>query len=220
MNRLIGIKDILFIKVRERLNPVLGPIRRKSIINKKFTIISNNCWAGHVYRYFSLPYLTPTVGLYFFSEDYVRFLENLKEYLSMKLEFIQLEDSKYYEVLIERGGKDVSCPIGKLGDIEIVFLHYKTKEEAYEKWNRRVSRICWDNLFVKMSEQNNCSVDLMKRFEQLPYKKVLFTSKDYNFPSQVVYTEFLGKGQVLNDTTHFRRYINLPKWLNSNIVEK
>ena len=40
------------IKFREETNPYLGPLRRK-VLEKadkdKFTIISNNCWGGHLY---------------------------------------------------------------------------------------------------------------------------------------------------------------------------
>lgn len=211
----MSLLDVIQIKIREKLNPYLGPHRRKKLHNSHFTIISNNCWAGHVYRYFSLPYSTPTVGLYFFSEDYIKFLENLKEYLNKDLEFIKINESRFCNILKERGGKNSTCPIGKLGDIEIIFLHYKTEEEALEKWNRRKSRIYWDNIYVKMAEQNNCSMAHMERFEMLTFeKKILFTSKDYGLPSQVIYKEYAEEGQVTNDTTHFRRYINIVEWLN------
>ena len=39
------------------------------------------------------------------------------------------------------------CPIGILDDIEVIFLHYKSEDEAYQKWNRRKERIVWDNIF-------------------------------------------------------------------------
>ena len=37
----------------------------EKLLNKKFTIISNNCWGGWVYREFAVPYQTPTIGLFF-----------------------------------------------------------------------------------------------------------------------------------------------------------
>lgn len=34
------------VKIREKLNPVFAPFRRKKLIADDFTIISNNCWGG------------------------------------------------------------------------------------------------------------------------------------------------------------------------------
>lgn len=44
--------------------------------------------------------------------------------------------------------------IGKLDDIEVVFLHYKSEEEAYQKWNRRKKRINYNNLIFKFNDMN------------------------------------------------------------------
>lgn len=51
--------------LREKTNRCLGRARLKRLRSTDFTVISNNCWAGTVYRYFNLPYLSPTCGLYF-----------------------------------------------------------------------------------------------------------------------------------------------------------
>ena len=88
---------------------------RMRIKERDFTIISNNCWAGKVYQYLGMPYLTPTVGLYFFAEDYIKFVSNLKYYLSLELRFITALDSRYREVLQER--KHDMVPIAVLDDV-------------------------------------------------------------------------------------------------------
>ena len=63
-------------RVHRKLNSILDrhlkSPRRKYLRNTDFSIICNNCWAGYVYRRFGLPYLTPTVGLYFFPEDFLK----------------------------------------------------------------------------------------------------------------------------------------------------
>lgn len=101
--------DKIKIKGREFLNPYLAPLRRRLLLIKggvlPFTIISNNCWGGHVYRYFDLPYDSPTIGLYFFSSDYLKFVSNLHFYLNQELQFISYTESKYKEPLIIRGEK-------------------------------------------------------------------------------------------------------------------
>ena len=122
------------VKIRERMNLYLGQYRKKKLLDENVTIISNNCWGGHVYRYLGIEYLSPTIGLYFFADDYVKFCRNLKYYIGQELQFISVDKSKHKDNLIERNTK---CPIGVLDDIEVVFLHYKSEQEALEKWNRR-----------------------------------------------------------------------------------
>jgi len=160
------------IKIREILNPIIGPIRRDVLVNKgailPFTIISNNCWGGHVYRFFAESYASPTIGMYFFTPDYIKLLNNLEYYFNLPLDFITYKESKYKNKLEEYGGDNLSCPIGKLDDIECIFLHYSTQQEAKDKWERRKKRINWDNLYVKMSEQNLCTEEHLKAFDLLP----------------------------------------------------
>lgn len=202
------------VPIRERLNPYLGQVRIKKISNPEFTIISNNCWGGHVYRYFDLPYLSPTVGLYFFADDYVRFVGNLQHYLSCPLDFIPVERSRHY---LELNGQGTThAPIGVLGnDVEIVFLHYHSEEEALQKWNRRCCRIHWGNIILKFSEQNCATVDHLRQVDALPFKKkLIFTTRDYGLESQVIFREWLNAKQVYNDTIHFRRYVDLVKLIN------
>lgn len=205
--------DTLKIKIREELNPYFGKYRAEKLNNKQFTIISNNCWGGHVYRFFNLPYDSPTIGLFFFSEDYIKFITNLKHYIESELKFIKCSESKYYDQISKAHKENI--PIGLIDDVEIIFLHYHSEEEARVKWNRRKERIHWDNLYFKMSEQNLCSIDLLQKFDDFPSEnKFVFVSTDYRLKSQIVFKDWLGRGEVPNDTTNFRRYINVINWLN------
>lgn len=71
-------------------------LRRKKLNKDDFTIISNNCWGGMIYESYNLKKQSPTVGLFFMATDYLKFLMNLKEYLTHgELIFINPEDSKY-----------------------------------------------------------------------------------------------------------------------------
>lgn len=208
------------IKLREKLNPYLGPLRRcLGGVKTPFTIISNNCWGGHVYRYFNMPYDSPTIGLFFESTDYIKFISNLKHYINQELQFITLEESRNKDLLIRQNSD--KCPIGVLDDIEIYFLHYKTQEEAFEKWNRRKARIHWNNLYFKMTEQNGCTIEQIRQFDKLPYKdKFIFVHKNYGIPSQVLFKDFEDEEYVLNDTMRFRHYINLINWINHKPFKK
>ena len=125
---------------------ITAPTRRKKIKDCSFTIISNNCWAGDVYRYFGLSYQTPTVGMYFFAEEYIKFLSNLIHYLDCELQQLNVNDSKYKDTIVELGQGNKL--LAKLDDVEIVLLHYPNWDEAKEKWERRAKRINFDNLIV------------------------------------------------------------------------
>ena len=80
--------------------PLTKTQRRKKLREDNFTIISNNCWGGHVYRYFNMPYDSPTIGLFFESTDYIKFISNLKHYINQELRFITFEESRNKDMLI------------------------------------------------------------------------------------------------------------------------
>ena len=203
--------------LREKINPYMKKYRQKKIHGSQVTIISNNCWAGHVYRYFGMEYCSPTIGLYFYAPDYVKFCSRLRYYMDQDLRFIDREESKYRDDLIK---KNENSPIGVLGDVEIVFLHYKSREEAYEKWNRRKKRIVWDNIVFKMSEQNQCTIEDIKKFSELPEeRKFCFVSREYGYKTDVLYAlpgEDCVPGTVPIDTILFRKYVDLANFINGD----
>lgn len=195
--------------------------RRQKLKYKDFSIISNNCWAGTaVYQPFGLKYNTPTVGLFFMDEDYVRFLEKLEWYVAQPLEFISAKESRYYQKLTQNGGKEILYPIALIGgDVEIHFMHYSSQEEALEKWNRRIKRINWNRLIVKMSIRDNGYDidDIIDRFTKLPYKnKVCFTPKKVN-REQIVFVPELHVLNILggDETECTLKHINLIQFVDS-----
>lgn len=144
-----------------------------------FSIICNNCLGGFIYQYYDIEYRTPTLGLFIPARDYVKFLADIKSYLSTKLEFITPKQSRDYESFKQIEDK-MTFPIARLGDIEVFFMHYKDKEEAESKWYRRINKIKWDDLIVIMAENESCNYDVVKQFDSLPFKnKVSFTTIDY-----------------------------------------
>lgn len=185
---------------------------RKKIKSRDFTIISNNCWGGKVYQYFDMPYLTPTVGLYFFTDDYLRFVSNLEYYLSLELMFISIDNSHHRDELLK---KKRVCPIGILGDVEIVFLHYKTETEAKEKWNRRKERINLDNLYFKISRQNSCTEEHLKSFANLPYahKIIINSRKKPLYSCEYYWNGPTNEQGIIGDTEPFPGNIRLTKIL-------
>lgn len=187
---------------------------KRKLKNRDFTIISNNCWAGSVYRYFDLPYQTPTVGLYFFAEDYLKFISDLRYYLSLDLEFIDYSQSKYKDVL-EKRNHNIK-PIARLDDVEIVFLHYKTPEEAKEKWERRKERVNYDNMIIKFSQMNLCTRKELEKFDEFLFDKkfVFVTERNHKLNSGMYFSGYEGKEEIIIDSKPFPKDINILKLLN------
>lgn len=207
---------LIHVDSREWLNSYLSKYRQKKIKGTDFTIISNNCWGGHVYRKYGINYNTPTVGMYFFPEEYLKFLSNLKVNVDLPITFIPSEKSKYFKRLQEL--KQTNVPIALLGgEIEIVMLHYHSEDEVIKKWNRRKTRINWEHLLVKNTLQNGMTMEQVKQFDELPFKhKIIFVpQKMDNIPSAIWYKSDCREGQVWDDIINFDKYVNLKKLINS-----
>lgn len=145
-------------------------INKKNIgrlTNTNPTIICSNCNGGILLHDLKLRFLTPTVNMFMYPKDFLMFLSDLHYYLS--------EDAE----LVLDGYAVEGYPIGRLIDIHIHLMHYKTFEEAKMKWDERSKRIQWDNIFAMMSERDGCTYEDMIFFDKLPYKKVIFTHKEY-----------------------------------------
>ena len=161
---------------------------------------------------------TPTVGLFFTSKDYLKFISNLKYYLSLKLEFIDYNNSKNIDFLAENDIKK-NIIIGVLDDIEIYFLHYKNPEEAFDKWERRKKRINYQKIIFKFNDQNGCNLDDLNTFLNLPYKnKIFFTVKNWKINNQSIIKIFqlINKKYILASHEPFGNNIqfNVNKFIN------
>jgi uncharacterized protein (DUF1919 family) len=199
------------------IDRICARYERNKIKNINFSIIGNNCLVVGVYHKFGLKYTTPTVGLVFFSEDYIRFLENLEYYLKQPLIF--KKTSKFAEANMLRETKQY--PIGVLpDDIEIHFMHYKSQEEAIEKWNKRVKRINFENLFIIYSDGDRFKEELLSRYEMLPYAhKIFFSSKPMGNRDYVVVVRDYENERRIGDSTRnrkYEKYVDLVKWLNGD----
>lgn len=210
-------KEKIIKKIRDFSHSLLSGFHRSLLKDKSFTIISNNCWGGICYEYFGLVKNSPTVGCFFFADDYLRFVKDLKMYMSKGIEFISIDESLHRDWLLE---KKITCPIGKIGDVEIIFQHYKNSSIAKEKWERRVKRINWNNLIFKFSQMNECSPLHLVSFEKmsLPGKKLMFVNNpNHNFNCGVYYPGFENDAEIDNDTFYWNRYINIIKFLNQSV---
>lgn len=215
----------LRLKILELWRIGLAKQRKKYLKFENFTIISNNCWGGMVYESYDLPKNSPTVGLFFVALDYIEFLSDLKGYINGKLTFIKPEESRWKNMpQIASDKRFGSYPIGVLSNgkktIEIFFLHYHSKEEAMEKWQRRVQRVNWNRLLVKFNDQNGCTESDLEQFLKLPYKnKLFFTCRHWSHENKdcVVIRQFLDNTSISASHEPFgkSRYINVTNIINA-----
>ena len=100
-------------------------------------------------------------------KQYLKFLTNLKYYLSLDLEFI--EDSNF------------TAPVAMLDDVKVVFVHYDTQEEAGSAWNKRKARVNYDKLYFMFDDIADIEYDDIVAFTKLKcVGKVVFTAKKYD----------------------------------------
>ena len=144
--------------------------RKKRIQNKSMTIISNDCLGGVLYHDLRLQFLSPTINMFFPASDFIKFISDINYYLSA--DAIETVDPDYKYPL---------CFLG-VGEKRILIhlMHFKTFSEFKRKWDERVERINFENIFYIMNDRNWCSYEDIKAFDELPLKnKICFTHKPY-----------------------------------------
>lgn len=197
-----------------KTRPLIASIRRLQLKKRNFTIISNNCWGGICYEYYGIKKLSPTVGMYFYAGDYIKFIANLRYYLSQEITMISASESKHVESLNKKG--ELWAPVGKIDDIEVIFLHYRNPEIAKEKWQKRVKRINWNNIIYKFSYMNECSDEMIDSFLEITKneKRVCFVGIDHWKARGIYEVPVSDCGQVVDDTTWFKKYVNISALIN------
>lgn len=179
---------------------------RANIHNKDFTIFASNCIGGLLYHDLGLQFNSPLINLYLDSEDFIKFCEDPKKYLAM--DFVECNDYP-----------DRDYPIGRLGDIDVNFVHYKTLEEGVQKWKERAQRINWDNIVVISTNRGGYNKEHEERFNKLPYKKVLFTNVKDDNPNHYYisgYDDLPDLGLITDPTDRFsgKRVYDRFDWIS------
>lgn len=149
---------------------------RKRLKNKNFTILAPTCIAGVIYHELGQKFLSPTINLWMYDKDFLKFVHNLKDYLSYDLRFVDDIDD---------------TPTAYLNDILIHFNHYHSNEEAKQKWDERKQRVNYDNLFIIMADQPDGGVithEDMLSLKNVPCKgKVVLSVKEYDDIDYIVH---------------------------------
>lgn len=164
---------------------------REEFRNQPMSLISQQCIGGVIYHDMEMQFLSPTINLYFEAEDFIKFVERLEYYINLPIEVTEVEDKI----------------IGHLGDIKIIFLHYKTMEEAKTKWEERKNRILWDKLFIICTDRDGFNEECFIKLKRINYPKALITRnakwKDEEF---VIYLKQYQDEKYVPDTIPKREF--------------
>jgi uncharacterized protein (DUF1919 family) len=188
---------------------------RNSLRNTEFTLLAPNCMAGILLHDLGLRFLTPTVNLMMTQKDFLSFVLNMDDYLKAEFSFFS--------------HPEFSCPCARLQPkglpaVTVHFTHYKTAQEAEEKWRERAARIRRDNLFVFLEERDGIDRVDLEKLKGLQVRGVMaFTCNDYpDLPYCVYLEKYHAAGAVGNilekrlsdDSREYEHFFDFVKWFN------
>ncbi|MGM9535383.1 MAG: DUF1919 domain-containing protein [Intestinibacter sp.] len=193
--------------LRRNYNIIYEKKLRKKLKNQDFSIICSNCIGGIIYHRLGKEFLSPTINLWLHQDDFLKFVLNLKEYISKDLIFVESE---------------YDYPVGLLDDIKIYFNHSKTEEEARLNWDKRKKRINYDNLFIIMYDRDEITKEDIKKLENVDCKnKIVLSDKEYpdiDYVLTIQHNNKVNGQQYLDkdilDKRTFEKHFDFVKWLN------
>ena len=143
-----------------------------SILHNPPSLFTKNCWGGYTYNSLGLQFTSPTINMFESGDDYLRLMSNLPYYLNQPVELERFE----WEPNLKR-----EYPIGRIDDVLFHFNHYKTFEDAVNKWEERKARVNKKNIIaVSFTEDPTFA----EKFDQLPLdKKICFAPFEADFNS-------------------------------------
>lgn len=199
----------------ESINPFA--IRRRNkmqskLKNKNMTFLTPNCLGGILFHDLGVKFYSPTVNTMMTQCDFVKFVMRIDYYLSKKLVFFS--------------HPEYTCPCAWLGDLVIHFSHYESESEAENKWNERIKRVNYKNLFIFAEERDGLTKQDIQALGKIEARGiVVFTAHEY---SDIPYTLFIPKykqegevGNILkknywNDSREYEDYFDFVKWFNES----
>lgn len=136
----------------------------------KVSIITNQCWGGYTYHSLNMKFYSPFINMFINNKDFLKLMNDFTWYMEQPLVYLKEE----YEVNLKR-----NYPVAGLGDIALHMNHYFNFDEALAAWNKRKSRINFDNLLfvMRIDEQQEAKV-----FEECSHKhKIGFSKEPYPY---------------------------------------
>ena len=199
-------------------NHVYCAYKRRLLKNHNFSLITSDCSGGMIYHDLQERFLSPTVNCKMSPKDFIKFCNDIEFWLLQPVTEIKLEGVHY--------------PVGQLGDsvsnIVIHFVHYRTFEEAKQKWNERKQRINYNNIFILLIDRD-CTEEDVSNFMKLKYKNKLIVSniarsynnylyiKGYEDSELPIMTAYCSRWSVKKylDIIDYVGWLNHEKWCSN-----
>ena len=182
--------------INEKLSISFYSKLRKRLINKGFTLISNNCLGGIIYHNLGLQFKSPTINLDFLPEHYLLFITNLRYYASKPI--AEVTGAKIITGVIKG---DSYHP-----DVMVRFHHYDSFLEAKEKWELRCKRIDFDNIFFLYEHYENENIKCLLDF-------VTLASNKNNYLSITHRNHFVNNEKTVRNYKNDDKAGKLCKWM-------
>lgn len=139
-----------------------------------FSFITQNCIGIRFSQWAKDGYRSPTVNLWFKPGGFLDFVEQLPEYLAMEV----VEDPEQSNAY--------GYPVGRIGEVEVYFTHYRSFADARAQWHRRAARVRLDRVIVVMQERDGFEASHLRRFEQLAWpRKLLVAASSIDSPGVI-----------------------------------
>ena len=149
--------------------------------------------------------MSPTINLWINKEDFIIFVKNLKGFLSAELIELKSSEQSYPVGIIKYNNQSVT----------INFMHYKTFEEAKEKWDERKKRVNFNNIFIIQLIGENLTNEDIDKFNSIPFtNKLLITyennTNNKNIITHPVFLKDYIPGKILRYKSRFslKRYMD------------
>lgn len=183
---------------------------RNRLKNTTPTFFCPNCIGGILFHDLGLQFRSPTVNLMMTQTDFAKFITNAEEYLKKDFQFFK--------------HTEYDCPCARLGDVTVHFTHYKTEQEALEKWKTRAERIDWENVFVFLTERDGLTENEIRALADIHVRGlVVFTANKYaDIPYTVHISKYEPEGEVgnilkqsyFNGRREYEKYFDFVRWFN------
>lgn len=178
---------------------------QKKITNTEPTIISSDCLGGMIYHTLNLKFMSPTINLFFSKNDFISFVNNLDGFLSADLQEHKQNQASYPIGILEFNKKQIS----------IHFMHYKTFEDAKNKWNERKKRINLNNIFVLQLIDSGLTEEDIAKFNAIPYKnKLLITNENSTNNENTITLKVFSKNYYPGKLFSYKSRFSLKRYMD------
>lgn len=139
------------------------------IYESNLSIISNNCAGGIICRTLGLECLSPFKNLWV---DPMQLCDNYKELPTI------LRETPIFDRWENDSHSQERCPVGRIHDMRIHFNHDNNWEDAVKKWNDRVTKVNYENLFLMIYAEDEKTVKSFIGLMDQGYKGVCFVPEE------------------------------------------